>query len=218
VPGGCSWLVYPLSIKGKNDLIRSKAPVFGASPVAAAGRLLFIVAGPSTAAKAISPFLKDVMGRSAISLGEEAPKATLLKTTGNFLTAGLMELFSEAHVLAEVSGLGSAALESLIEENYGELAFNMSKRLTSGAYLPKQGGKPWSDLGLAIKDVGHGISVAESRGMRLKVAEVAMEHLEEAREWGEERGRYLDSSSLYGVIRQDAGLEFESDVVKKRDA
>jgi 3-hydroxyisobutyrate dehydrogenase-like beta-hydroxyacid dehydrogenase len=159
------------------------------------------------------------MGRSVIELGEEASKASLMKTTGNFITAGLMELYSEAHVFAEVTGLGSPALESLIEQNYGELALNMSKRLTTGAYLPKKGEKPWSDLNLAIKDVGHGVSVAEAAGTRLKIAEVAVGHLREAREWaGQNGGRELDSSCMYGVIRREAGLDFESEVVKERDA
>lgn len=50
-----------------------------------------------------------------------------------------MEMISEAHVFAEKSGLGSEALESLIQENYGPLALSMSKRLTTGAYAPAPG-------------------------------------------------------------------------------
>jgi len=30
--------------------------------------------------------------------------------------------------------------------------------------------------------------------------------------------RALDSTSLYGIVRLDAGLDFESQVVKERDA
>ena len=79
--------------------------------------------------------------------------------------------------------------------------------------------KPWSDLNLAIKDVGHGISVAESAGTRLKIADIALNHLKEAKKYSESQGgRPLDSSSMYGIIRQDAGLDFETDMVKDRDA
>jgi len=58
------------------------APVFGASPVAEAGQLLFIIAGPSIAKAAIAPFLQGVMGRGAIDLGEDVSKSSLMKTTG----------------------------------------------------------------------------------------------------------------------------------------
>ncbi len=58
------------------------APVFGASPVAEAGQLLFIVAGPTAATEAIAPYLKGVMGRGVISLGEDVAKASLMKTSG----------------------------------------------------------------------------------------------------------------------------------------
>lgn len=56
--------------------------MFGASPVAEAGQLLFAVAGPTAAVHCISPFLKGVMGRDVIALGEDVEKAGLLKTTG----------------------------------------------------------------------------------------------------------------------------------------
>lgn len=58
------------------------APVFGASPVAAEGRLLFVLAGPEDAVRVISPFLVGVMGRGVIRLGEDVKEAGLLKTAG----------------------------------------------------------------------------------------------------------------------------------------
>lgn len=58
------------------------APVFGASPVAAQGKLLFVLAGPGDAIQAISPFLVGVMGRGVIRLGEDARQSSLLKTAG----------------------------------------------------------------------------------------------------------------------------------------
>lgn len=79
------------------------------------------------------------------------------------------------------------------------------------------GQKAWSDLNLAIKDVQHGIDCAQAVGTRLKVAEVAMEHLKRAKEYSNNNNeRSLDSSSLYGVIRQDAGLDFRNDIVMSR--
>ena len=74
-------------------------------------------------------------------------------------------------------------------------------------------------MNLAIKDVGHGIACAEKAGTRLKIAEVVLAHLNRAKTYAEaDGGRPLDSSSMYGIIRQDAGLDFETEVVKRRDA
>ncbi|KAK7739928.1 hypothetical protein SLS53_005521 [Cytospora paraplurivora] len=193
------------------------APVFGASPVAAQGKLLFILAGPDEAIQTISPFLVGVMGRGVIRLGEDVKQSSLLKTAGNFMTAAMMEVVAEAHVFAEKTGLGGEAMESLIEQQYGPLALSMSKRLTTGAYLPAKGERPWSDLNLALKDVGHGISCASEAGVELPVGKVALEHLQEAKTFSEAEDRPLDSSSMYGVLRRKAGLPFQTDLVKQRD-
>lgn len=58
------------------------APVFGASPVADEGKLLFILAGPDEAISAISPYLVGVMGRGVIRLGEDVKQSSMLKTAG----------------------------------------------------------------------------------------------------------------------------------------
>ena len=193
------------------------APVFGATPVAQAGKLLIAVAGPPEAIATVSPFLKGVIARNVIEVGEQQEKALLLKTTSNFITAGLMYLISEAHVLAEKSGLPSNVLESLVQENFGAYAYGVSHRMTAGAYLPAESQAPSSGLELGIKDVGHGLDVARSVGMDLKLGELSMRAMEEAKKFGEGKGRKLDSSSVYGVVRQRAGLEFESEVVKRKD-
>jgi hypothetical protein len=50
--------------------------------VAEAGQILFVMAGPSSATEAIAPFLKGLMGRGVIELGEDVSKSSLLKTSG----------------------------------------------------------------------------------------------------------------------------------------
>ncbi|KAB8227787.1 NAD(P)-dependent oxidoreductase [Aspergillus alliaceus] len=214
-PDISSWARRELALKGAEFVA---APVFGASPVAREGRLLFVIAGADEAVRAIEPFLEGVMARKTLHLGADVTKASLLKTTGNFLTAGMMELVAEAQVFAEKTGLGSDVLESLIQEQYGSLPFSMSKRMTEGSYLPKLGERPWSDLQLALKDVGLGASCAERVGANLPIANLVLKHLGEARQYGQATQRALDSSSMYGVLRQHAGLDFESDLVKERDS
>lgn len=80
--------VHPRSSEEVQSRLRARgavfvaAPVFGASPVAAEGRLLFVLAGPEDAVRVISPFLVGVMGRGVIRLGEDVKEASLLKTAG----------------------------------------------------------------------------------------------------------------------------------------
>ncbi|KAK1996006.1 NAD(P)-binding protein [Colletotrichum falcatum] len=216
--------VHPSSSAASRDRLAARdakfvaAPVFGASPVAAEGKLLWIIAGPHDAVDSIEPFVVGVMGRGAIRLGEDVQQSSMMKTAGNFMTAGMMELVAEAHVFAEKAGLGTEAMEKLIEQQYGPLALSMSKRMTAGAYMPPRGERPMSDLTLALKDVGHGIDCAEKAGARLKVGEVALRHLREAKRFSDTEKRRLDSSSMYGVLRAESGLPFETLFVRERDS
>ncbi|KNG51463.1 6-phosphogluconate dehydrogenase nad-binding [Stemphylium lycopersici] len=194
------------------------APVFGATPLAQAGTLLMALAGPAAAIETVSPFLTNVLARRVIHVGATPSQALLLKTTSNFITAGLMTLLSEAHVLAEKTGLPAPVLESLVEENFGAYALGVSRRMSSGSYFPAPGQAPASGLELGIKDVGHGVGLARDVGMRLRIGEMYLEAAGEARTYGEERGRKCDSSAVFGAVRRRAGLEFETEGVQERDA
>ncbi|KAI1654792.1 hypothetical protein F4813DRAFT_195905 [Daldinia decipiens] len=89
--------------------------------------------------------------------------------------AGPMELIAEAHVFAEKTGPGSTTLERLLALSFGTVAHSDSVRMTTGVYIPEKDQAPWSDLDLALKDVGH------------------------------------------GVVGEDAGLDFRTEVVRERD-
>ncbi|CAG8428311.1 unnamed protein product [Penicillium salamii] len=188
------------------------APVFGATPAAESGSVLMAMGGPSDAVATVAPFGKGVIARDVMVVSDQPEKASMLKTLGNFIVAGTMEIIGEAQVLAEKSDLGTDTLERLLELNFPGVAHSSSVRMT-------QGQSPWSSLELGIKDVQHGITSAENSRTRLKVAEVALENMMRAKAFSEAHGdRPLDSSSGYGTIRQDAGLDFESPFVKERDA
>ncbi|KAK8029956.1 hypothetical protein PG993_011247 [Apiospora rasikravindrae] len=197
-------------------------PVFGATPTAEAGKLLAGFAGSDAALDAVSPLLKGVIAREVLVVGKEPEKASLLKTTGNVLMASLMQIIAEAHVLAAKTGLPETTLERLLELNFGPVMHSDSVRMTTGVYCPEPGEKPWSDLQLAIKDVGHGVEIAEREGVSLRVGQRALGNLKKANEWRESPeggvGRSLDSSSVFGVVRQESGLAFETEFVRARDA
>ncbi|KAI1357496.1 6-phosphogluconate dehydrogenase [Xylaria arbuscula] len=192
------------------------APVFGAAAMAAAGKLIFVTAGPPTATARIAPYLTEVMGRSVIDMGTDVSRSSLLKIAGNVCVVSFMEVICEAHVFAEKTGLGSAILEQMLGDMFGPVVESYSKRITTGAYAPASGQKAGFDVALAIKDMRHALSCAEKADSRLEVSEAALRHLEKAAELQPERS--LDSSSMFGAIRDEAGLDFFTDVCKARDS
>ncbi|GKZ71676.1 hypothetical protein AnigIFM50267_007718 [Aspergillus niger] len=193
------------------------APVFGSAPMAAERMILAVVAGPHCAIDRISPYVRDVIARDILQVAEQPEKASLLKIIGNFLVTGLTEIIGEAHVFAEKSEVGCAVLERLLEAQFGRLPLMISQRLTQGTYMPPKGTLPWSSLDLALKDVGHAMNCAASSGTNLRIGEVALDHLRRAKAFSEEQARDLDSAASYGILRRDAGLDFENEAVKRRD-
>ncbi|GFG12132.1 NAD(P)-dependent oxidoreductase [Aspergillus udagawae] len=181
------------------------APVFGGNPIAVDGKLVFAIAGPTSATEAVKPLIQDVMGRKIIDCGEDATKSSLLKIAGNIVTVNLMEAVGEAQVFAERTGLGTGPMEELIGEAFGAVAGGYSKRLTTGAYAPSLDSRPGFGVSLAIKDANHALAIAQEHNVRLPGLQVARENMMAAREYA---GECLDSSSMYGVLRQQAGLEF----------
>lgn len=92
------------------------SPVFGPPAMADAGQLLFLLTGPRSDIDIVKPFTKGVMGRGDIELpDQEYGKSALLKLTGNSMILHMIESLSEAHTLAEKSGLGTENLHTLIE-------------------------------------------------------------------------------------------------------
>ncbi|KAL4986382.1 hypothetical protein BDW68DRAFT_188869 [Aspergillus falconensis] len=177
------------------------APVFGGKPIAVDGKLVFAIAGPKRASDIVKPLIQDVMGRKVIDCGEDATKSSMLKIAGNIITVNLMEAVGEAQVFAERTGLGTGVMEELIGEAFGPVAGG----LTSGAYAPPLDSRPGFGVSLAIKDAKHAFDIAKENNVNLPGLEVATENMVAAREYA---GECLDSSSMYGVLRQKAGMEF----------
>ncbi|KAL5333265.1 hypothetical protein BJX70DRAFT_72462 [Aspergillus crustosus] len=188
------------------------APVFGGNPIAVDGKLVFAIAGPKRASDVVKPLIQDVMGRKVIDCGEDATKSSLLKIAGNIITVNLMEAVGEAQVFAEQTGLGTGAMEELISDAFGPVAGGYSKRLTTGAYAPPLGSRPGFGVSLAIKDANHAFAIAKDSKVELPGLQVATENMVAAREYA---GECLDSSSMYGILRQKAGLEFWNEKSRK---
>ncbi|KAL3431035.1 6-phosphogluconate dehydrogenase family protein [Aspergillus tetrazonus] len=183
------------------------SPVFGASSVAAAGKLIFAIAGPTASVNTVRPLILDVMGRSIINMGEDVRKSNLLKICGNILVISFMEVISEAQVFAEKTGLDTLQLEQFIGNMFGPVLESYSHRITSGSYAPPLDQGPGFAAALACKDMKHSLDIAAKAGTHLPTVEIASGRLNEARKL---EGECLDSAAVYGIARKEAGLGFFS--------
>ncbi|KAE8374845.1 NAD binding domain of 6-phosphogluconate dehydrogenase-domain-containing protein [Aspergillus bertholletiae] len=203
--------VHPDTIKklssdlDKHEAALLSAPVFGGPSVAATGSLVFAISGLKSACLIVEKYIVNVMGRKLIHCGENASNASLLKIGGNIVTLSLMEAVGEAQVFAEKTGLGTEAMEQLITESFGAVAGGYSQRLTSGIYAPPLDTRPGFGISLAIKDAKHALSMAEEHGFQLPGLGLVDKHMQSARDYG---GECLDSSAMYGILRQQASLSF----------
>lgn len=80
------------------------APVFGRPEAAAAGKLFIMAAGAPEALGACSP-LFEALGQRTFFLGEQPEAANLVKLSGNFLIASLIEALGEAIALVAKGGI-----------------------------------------------------------------------------------------------------------------
>src|SRR6516225_1876751 len=80
------------------------APVLGRPDVAAAGDLSVIVAGDNDAIKDVAPVL-DAIGNKTLVVSDKPKTANLVKLSGNFLIAFVIESLGEAVALVAKDGV-----------------------------------------------------------------------------------------------------------------
>src|SRR5690242_11047563 len=105
------------------------APAFGRPEAAAAGRLFVVAAGASDAMERASP-LFEAVGQRTFVISEEPRAANLVKLSGNFLIASVIESLGEALALVSKGGvdkhlyldiLTSTLFSAPIYKTYGDL-------------------------------------------------------------------------------------------------
>ena len=105
------------------------APVFGRPDVAAAGQLVVVAAGELGTVKAASPLL-DAIGKRTFVVSETPKAANLVKLSGNFLIASVIESLGEAMALVAKAGvdrrqyldiLTSTLFNAPVYKTYGKL-------------------------------------------------------------------------------------------------
>jgi 3-hydroxyisobutyrate dehydrogenase-like beta-hydroxyacid dehydrogenase len=183
--------------KARNPYVA--APVFG-RPEAAAGAKLFIVAaGPSQALRACQP-LFDAMGQKTFVLGEDPPRANVVKLTGNFLIASVIESLGEAFALVRKYGIDPQNFLDLLTNSL----FTAPVYKTYGAIIATNKYEPVAfKMTLGLKDVRLVLEAAEAAAVPLPLASLIRDHAIAAVARGMQDA---DWSAIARIAAENAGL------------
>jgi len=174
------------------------APVFGRPDVAAAGKLFIVAAGAPDAVTACSPLL-EAMGQKTFSIGAEAQAANLVKLSGNFLLASVIEGLGEAMALVGKAGvdrhqylelLTSTLFTAPIYKTYGGL-------IAEGKFEPAGFAAP-----LGYKDIRLTLAAADDLRVPMPVASLLRDRFLTLLAQG---GEALDWSGIGQLAARDAG-------------
>jgi 3-hydroxyisobutyrate dehydrogenase-like beta-hydroxyacid dehydrogenase len=175
------------------------APVFGRPEAAEAGKLAIVAGGPKAAVERCKP-LWDAMGQKLLIIGEQQSKANVVKLTGNFLIATVLESLGEALAFARKSGVDGGALMEFLTSTL----FNAPVYKTYGALIVE--GKHDNvgfALPLGLKDVRLVQQAADAQRVPMPIASVLHDRFVTAMARGHERS---DWSVIGQIAAEDAGL------------
>ena len=195
-----------VELSGKLDAAHAQAgqhfvaaPVFGRPEAAEAAKLIVVAAGAKEAVERCKPLL-EAIGQRLVVFGECPSQANVVKLTGNFLIASVMESLAEGFAFARKSGIDAAALL----EFFTSTIFNVPVYKTYGALVVD--GKHEQvgfALPLGLKDVRLLLQAAEKQSVPLPIASVLRDRFATAlaRGYGDK-----DWSVIAKVAAEDAGL------------
>jgi 3-hydroxyisobutyrate dehydrogenase-like beta-hydroxyacid dehydrogenase len=175
------------------------APVFGRPEAAAAAKLFIVAAGPEEAVARCRPLL-DAMGQKTFTIGDKQSMANLVKITGNFLIASMLESLGEAIALVRKSGMDP---HRYVEILTGSL-FSAPVYKTYGSIIADERYEPAGfRLELGLKDVRLALAAADAKVVPMPVASLVRDRFLECVALGEADA---DWSSLARLSARNAGL------------
>ena len=173
------------------------APVFGRPEAAETAKLFVVVAGPDDAVKRCTP-LFDAIGQRTFCFGEQPSVANLVKLSGNFLIASVIESLGEAMALASKAGidqheyvdfLTSTLFDAPIYKTYGGLIADKKFQPAGFAAL------------LGLKDVHLALEAGEQFLVPLPLASLIRDRLALLARGGDS----LDWSAISQIAVEDSG-------------
>jgi 3-hydroxyisobutyrate dehydrogenase-like beta-hydroxyacid dehydrogenase len=175
------------------------APVFGRPDVAAQGKLFIVAAGEPDVIDACRP-LFDAMAQKTIPIGEVPQTANLVKLSGNFLTASVMEALSEAMALIRKAGIDPRRYYELLTSTVftGPVFTNYGGLIADQRYQPAGFAAP-----LGEKDMRLTLAAAETLRVPMPLASLVHDRLQTLIARG---GEHLDWSGIGQLAARGAGL------------
>jgi 3-hydroxyisobutyrate dehydrogenase-like beta-hydroxyacid dehydrogenase len=148
------------------------APVFGRPEAAAAAKLFIVAAGQQQTIAHCQP-LFDAMGQRTFVLGDKPSAANLVKLSGNFLLAAMIECLGEAFALVRKGGVEPHAyLEILTSTLFSAPAYK-----TYGTIIANQQYEPAGfKMSLGLKDIRLALSAADALAAPMPVASLVHDH------------------------------------------
>jgi 3-hydroxyisobutyrate dehydrogenase-like beta-hydroxyacid dehydrogenase len=174
------------------------APVLGRPDVAAAGDLSVIVAGDNDAIKDVAPVL-DAIGNKTLVVSDKPKTANLVKLSGNFLIASVIESLGEAVALVAKDGvdretyidlLTSTLFNAPVYKTYGKL-------IVEGKFEPAGFAAP-----LGYKDIRLVLAAADDLRVPMPVASLLRDRFLTLLAHG---GDKLDWSAVGQLASRDSG-------------
>jgi 3-hydroxyisobutyrate dehydrogenase-like beta-hydroxyacid dehydrogenase len=175
------------------------APVLGRPEAAAAAKLFVLAAGEAGAIEVVTPLL-DAIGQRTFVISEDPKSANLVKLSGNFMIASVIESLGEAMALVEKGGvdrhqyldiLTSTLFTAPVYKTYGGL-------IADRKFEPAGFAAP-----LGQKDIRLALAAAEALNVPLPLASLLRDRFLTLMAHG---GEKLDWSAVGQLAAKDAGL------------
>lgn len=176
------------------------APVFGRPDAAAAARLFVVAAGPAAELDRCQPIF-DAIGQRTFRFGEQPERANLVKLSGNFLIASVIESLGEAIALTRKGGIDPHAYVDMLTSTL----FAAPLYKTYGGLIADERYQPAGfRLPLGLKDITLVLDAARDVRVPLPVASLVRDRMIEGLAQGLEES---DWSVLGAVAARAAGLK-----------
>jgi 3-hydroxyisobutyrate dehydrogenase-like beta-hydroxyacid dehydrogenase len=174
------------------------ATVFGRPDAAAAAKLFVVTAGEPSAVAECMP-LFDALGQKTIAIGTEPEWANLVKLSGNFLLASVIEALGEAIALVGKAGIDRSAYVDLLTSTI----FPAAPYKTYGTLIAERKFRPAGFAApLGYKDIRLALAAAETLGVSMPLGNLLHDRFLRLLSDG---GVELDWAALGGLATQDAG-------------
>jgi 3-hydroxyisobutyrate dehydrogenase-like beta-hydroxyacid dehydrogenase len=174
------------------------APVFGRPEAAEAAKLFVVAAGPADAITTVSP-LFEAMGQKTFVVSDEPQAANIVKLSGNFLIAAVIESLGEAMALVGKAGIDKHQyLDILTSTLFGAPVYKTYGNLIADAkFTPAGFAAP-----LGLKDIRLALAAGEELRVPLPLASLLRDRFLTLLANG---GEELDWSAVGGLAAKDAG-------------